>query len=304
MATLENFPVVDGVKAKLGGSLISWFLRLQSVIAALVQGSGFVFSHGNRAIVSDAAGALTESDVTAIELGFVDGVTSAIQTQINTKVPYSGATGAVDLNAQNLTNIGNLGAATAHIGGATDYAEFEADGTLKLNGAATVWDDVVVSLGNIKAPAADPPTWTAYRGGELPLFGATATNVLYFNAQIPHSYKEAGDLSFHVHVAYPNANTGDSRWQVTYSWANIDGTFGAQTTVAVTVAAPGVADSHTLHHIATITGTGKTISSCLICSLSRLGADGADTYASGIYAVSADFHVEKDTIGSRTDTTK
>jgi len=40
----------------------------------------------SRALVSDRSGKVAVSDVTATELGYVDGVTSAIQTQLNAKV--------------------------------------------------------------------------------------------------------------------------------------------------------------------------------------------------------------------------
>lgn len=43
----------------------------------------------NRALVSNANGKVAASAVTSTELGYLDGVTSAIQTQINGKVPTS-----------------------------------------------------------------------------------------------------------------------------------------------------------------------------------------------------------------------
>lgn len=43
----------------------------------------------SRAVVSDGSGALTASSVTASELGYVSGVTSALQTQINAKAPLA-----------------------------------------------------------------------------------------------------------------------------------------------------------------------------------------------------------------------
>lgn len=43
----------------------------------------------NRALVSNANGKVAVSDVTSTELGYLDGVTSAIQTQLNGKVPTS-----------------------------------------------------------------------------------------------------------------------------------------------------------------------------------------------------------------------
>jgi len=44
----------------------------------------------SRALVSDSSGKVAVSAVTATELGYVDGVTSAIQTQLNAKVALTG----------------------------------------------------------------------------------------------------------------------------------------------------------------------------------------------------------------------
>ena len=47
----------------------------------------------SRALVSDGSGKVAISDVTSTELGYLDGVTSAVQTQINSKIStYDGAT--------------------------------------------------------------------------------------------------------------------------------------------------------------------------------------------------------------------
>ena len=46
----------------------------------------------NRAVVSNASGKVAVSDVTDTELGYLDGVTSAVQTQINAKAPTASPT--------------------------------------------------------------------------------------------------------------------------------------------------------------------------------------------------------------------
>lgn len=43
----------------------------------------------NRALISNGSGKVAVSAVTSTELGYLDGVTSAIQTQLNSKVPTS-----------------------------------------------------------------------------------------------------------------------------------------------------------------------------------------------------------------------
>jgi hypothetical protein len=53
-----------------------------------------------------------------------------------------------------------------------------------------------------------------------------------------------------------------------------------------------------------IDGTGKTLSSMIICRLYRDVSDANDTYASDAFLLEIDFHYEIDTVGSRTELTK
>jgi hypothetical protein len=46
----------------------------------------------SRAVVTDGAGALSSATTTSAEIGYVNGVTSAIQTQINAKAPTASPT--------------------------------------------------------------------------------------------------------------------------------------------------------------------------------------------------------------------
>ena len=55
----------------------------------------------SRAVVSDGSGKVAVSDVTSTEIGYLDGVSSAIQTQLDSKAALAGATfsGAIQLNS-------------------------------------------------------------------------------------------------------------------------------------------------------------------------------------------------------------
>jgi len=164
-----------------------------------------------------------------------------------------------------------------------------------------VYDDMQISMANVKTPAVNAPNWVSYKSSEVPAFSKTATNVLYFSAQLPHSYKEGSDLEFHIHIAYPDNGVDNSVWYFTYSWADVESNFPAASNSGnVILASPTTTDRHTAPSIiATISGAGKKISSVLLCSISRLGGDGSDSYDNVIYLVSGDFHYQKDTIGSR-----
>jgi hypothetical protein len=172
----------------------------------------------------------------------------------------------------------------------------------------TVWNDLVVSMSSVRLPAANPPTVTAYKSGQVLAFSSASDNYVYFNVQLPHTYKEGTDIKFHIHYAIPTAGAGagveNIKFDLTYSWANADGTFNAASSGTATIDVQNTsADTHEIDGIATITGTGKNVSSVLICSLKR-DTGVANDYTDDVYVISADFHNETDTIGSRQEFTK
>ena len=167
------------------------------------------------------------------------------------------------------------------------------------------WDDVSIAMAQVRTPAALAPTWTTYKSSQVPAFSDTQVNVLYFSTQLPHSYKEGSDIEFHIHVAYPDAVAGNSVWYLTYSWANDGEAFPAPLGVQVTKPSIGIVDGHErMEIVANIDGTGKKISSVLLCSIQRTGTHGDDNYGNVIYLVSGDFHIQKDSVGSRTQNVK
>ena len=62
----------------------------------------------NRAVATNGSGALTASTVTATELGYLSGVTSSIQTQLDSKTPGMVKTGAVTFSAASAVNVNNV----------------------------------------------------------------------------------------------------------------------------------------------------------------------------------------------------
>lgn len=70
---------------------------------ALVQSTAGALT-ASRAVVTDGSGTLVSATTTAAEIGHVNGVTSAIQTQLNAKLNLSGGvmTGNLDLDGQDL----------------------------------------------------------------------------------------------------------------------------------------------------------------------------------------------------------
>jgi len=108
--SLNNSILNADINASAGIAYSKLNLAGAIVNADLATGAAIAFSKlaaltVNRALVSDGSGVITVSAVTATELGHVAGVTSAIQTQLNGKVPTSRLlTGGVGIGA-----IGDLG---------------------------------------------------------------------------------------------------------------------------------------------------------------------------------------------------
>ena len=160
------------------------------------------------------------------------------------------------------------------------------------------WDDVRVPFSNVRVPAASAPSWTSYKGSQVLAFSASQVNNVFFVAQLPHGRKDGSPIDPHIHWVPSNANAGNVRFQHTYSWANVHGVFPAETTLLATAATQSTADQHLITDFGMVQGKDKTLSSMLLCSLSRLGNDAADTYGAVIYIIEFDFHVLFNDMGS------
>ena len=186
----------------------------------------------------------------------------------------------------------------------TDYAEFELDGTFKATGAATAWNDINFSAGNLK-PGGTAPTWSSIVGGLYGyVFGASTVDELHGCEEILHDYKEGSDITPHIHWSPLTTNTGNVRWGLEYSWVNRSAVGTATTTIYVEQAATGVVGTHQVISLPTISGTGKEMGSYFCCRIFRDGTHVNDTFTGGAFMPQFGIHYEKDTLGSRSVTTK
>jgi len=193
-------------------------------------------------------------------------------------------------------------------GGTTNYTEFEADGTMEFNGAATVWDDVRVPLSTAKRIGNSDPDWEVFKNGVYALaFDASTDQEVMFSVQMPHGWKLGSSLNPHVHWAPSTTDTGSVTWKLEYTIANINGTFGNTVTLDVTDAGDGTAFKHQYADLGDISMSGYTASSdvsiMLMCRLYR-DVDDGDDYADDAFALEVDFHYEIDTVGSRAEASK
>lgn len=203
---------------------------------------------------------------------------------------------------------------TAEIGGATNYSEFEADGTLKFVGNATVWEDLRVPLETARTQGSlNLPVYTKVmaNGGTSPgvyLWVFEDSDQIFFSVQMPHGWKTASTIYPHVHWmpltdSSPAANTS---FGLEYTWVDIGEDMGNTTKAEVTVS---TGENNQYRHTLTavpatgIAGTDHTLSSMILCRLYRKAA-ASTNYADDIAVLEFDVHYEIDTVGSREVTSK
>jgi hypothetical protein len=229
---------------------------------------------------------------------------STTQVQFNDDGALAGNAGLVFDKAT-----GKLSALQAKIGGADDYANIGADGTVTLAGTATTFDDLMFPASAINPAGTANPAGVDNDHGWF-LFDAAATETIAVQVQLPHRWKVGSTLYPHVHWHKTTAAAGNVLWRLEYKWADINAVMDAAWTsldVVSTIAATpdtNTAQKHLISAWAGISTAGKGISAMLICRINRIGGDGTDTYGADAAMMQFDLHFEIDSFGSSQEYTK
>lgn len=182
----------------------------------------------------------------------------------------------------------------------------------KLVGQSTKWDDLRITLDR-GTDATQIDYFTGSSGPQLWYFrNNSGVESMSFTVQLPHTWKEGTTIYPHLHWTPKSSGSGDVEWNLEYSWVNYDPVtpqvFPAMTTSTVTASGPFTASSHMISSLtpanAGIDGTGKKISSILICRIWRNSSNSADTYNGNAGLLFMDFHIQVDGYGSENVFTK
>jgi len=164
------------------------------------------------------------------------------------------------------------------------------------------WNDINLGSSGLGRGASAPDLVAFLAAGNLllPGFdGNVTTEQLYGSFELLHNWKQGTDIEFHVHWTPTTANAGNVKWQLEYSWQNIDGTFPAVTTISVIDAAGGTAWTHNKAAFTRISATGKKIGTAFVFRFFRNPADGDDTYPDDAGLIQIGVHYQIDSIGSK-----
>ena len=213
-------------------------------------------------------------------------------------------------NHQNVKTSASPTFAGLTIGDGTNQTVFESDGTQRLEGTATVYDDLQVSISNIKAPTSNAPTDRLYNFGigggvTFPVLGFAVGDYIYFDVQTTHSTKLLSAIDDHLHYILPNTtNIGDNfKFQLDVIVAGVNETWAVPTGSPFTSEGTVATNDNIKHRIfgvAEIPGDlNTTISTVYKCKLTRISATfPALEYGSEVYVFFTDVHTERDSLGS------
>ncbi len=186
-----------------------------------------------------------------------------------------------------------------------DYSEFEADGTLRFYGDATIWQDVDFPI-IIRTTGANIPTLTTLQGNvTAPQWSVNDFSVCEAQELI-HAWKEGSEVQWHVHFV-TNGLDATNRYvnfEVEWFWVNPNGTLSATVTSAGDLLIPANTATKTMliRQVAVATFAGK-IGGHVYARLRRIASTGAAPTNSP-WCSMLQMHVECDTLGSRLTTSK
>lgn len=180
-----------------------------------------------------------------------------------------------------------------------------------------VWDDLRTPGHDVRTSGSSPPDMVGGFGGNATLFtlqfdGVSTLEEVFFDVQLPHTWKQGSVIYPHVHFSPVSTNSNDAvsrtvRFVLDYTWANVNDVFGVVSSVEMTKAfIPNASQwQHLIASNATgIDGSDKRISSVMKCRLYRDPANAADTYPQDVALNSFDIHFQVDSMGSVNEYTK
>jgi len=176
-----------------------------------------------------------------------------------------------------------------------------------------VYEDLQVSISNIRVPAVNTPTERLYNHGigggiTFPVLGFIVDDYMYFDVQTHHAAQLNQIIDNHIHWILPNTtDIGDKfKFQLDVIAAGVNAAFAVPTGSPFTAEHTIVANDNTNHRVlqlADIPAVNSTVSTIYSCVLTRIAAS-ADEYGSEVYIKFNDCHYLKDTCGSRSEDTK
>jgi len=176
----------------------------------------------------------------------------------------------------------------------------------------TVYEDIQFPTESGKVPASNYPTYENFTSANIEAYAFSVNDKLQLYAnEPPHGWKEGTVGSAHVHFCLKTEqSTGSDRFakfELIFAYSDYNGVWAEQAAITQETTIPtGAAalQSYLTAFTSTVTLTGLHIGAQIKCRVRRIAATGGTEYADDIYISQVGVHVEKDTLGSRTLSSK
>ena len=172
------------------------------------------------------------------------------------------------------------------------------------------WNDLRVPLSTINTGAPNAPTYLKWRdngAGSVGLYGysfsATTREDVFFEAQLPHTYKEGSRIAPHCHFTTATTPTvGQTvRFGLEYTYANVGGVYPTTATIYseyTFVTGDAAYQSYIGGFDPDIEDANMKVSAMISCRFFRDAANAADTYTGEVVVGEVDFHYLVESFGS------
>jgi len=183
-----------------------------------------------------------------------------------------------------------------------NYTNFEDDGTIKFNGNASTWVDIDFPI-IIRGTGANIPVIATLQGNLTAPQWQVNDYAVCEGQELIHSWKESTPVYWHIHIYTGGTNTTDRylKFEIEYTWANLDATLPANTVVTsseLLIPANTPALTHLIFTIADFTPTAGKIGAHVKARLKRVASTGTAPTANP-FCEMLQLHIEQDTTGSR-----
>ena len=195
------------------------------------------------------------------------------------------------------------------IGGAANYSKFEGNGFLEFDGDARAYDDLQFPISNAKVPASNFPNWETFTTNTKEYSFAVDDYIDTQANELPHWWEEGTTGHVHLHITTKAANaTGADRFAKFTVWvgySDVDEVWVETSfTAEYTIPTGTLALTHLYLDMGNLTLTNYLIGAEVKCRIKRIAATGGTEYTGNIFITQTGIHLEKDTVGSRTELVK
>lgn len=153
---------------------------------------------------------------------------------------------------------------------------------------------------SVRDGAGNPAELTPFRNGIVAYaYAPNALSESFTNWDVPFSWAPGTDLYLAFHWSSGNStSTGSVRWGIEYTWADVNGVFGASITEYYDCAADGTPYKHFQNVSTPFPGSDVEPNMRFLMRIFRDGAAAEDTFSDNAFLIGVDFYYRVSKFGT------